>query len=227
MQVSRIRTLVVEDDPQCRGRMIAAAQGDPAIVLTGVLPSGAAALDRLVSDAPDVLVVGLHTQELDPIPLVRIAVARSHPGHNVLLLAHDADDCRLLPALQAGAGGCLLENADSDTVRGAIHALRAGGSPISPEVGRLLLRALQGASDFTLLREPRVHPRVMDGDTGLTCREIEILLMICKGLTIESIAAVCRISSHTVVAHLKSIYRKLRVHSRAEAVFEARQLGLM
>jgi DNA-binding CsgD family transcriptional regulator len=81
--------------------------------------------------------------------------------------------------------------------------------------------------DVSLLPGPPGQPRFMSGETGLTSREVEMLLLICKGLTIESIAEVSRISTHTVVAHMKSIYRKLKVHSRAEAAFEARQLGLM
>lgn len=227
MQKTRIRSLIVDGDPDWRRKIVAAVRTDPAISVIGVPSSGPAALEHLIRDAPDVLVLDLRLPEFDPIRLVRLAVSLPFPGCNVLLLTQDAGDSGLLRALQAGAGGCWLKGDDAAGVTTAIRALHAGGSPISPALGRLLLRALRDAPDVPLIHDLPGDLRFMSGATGLTSREIEILLLICKGLTIESIAGVSRISAHTVVAHMKSIYRKLKVHSRGEAVFEARQLGLL
>ncbi len=96
-----------------------------------------------------------------------------------------------------------------------------------PAKDRLPRRALERSPDLSSPHDPAEEPRFLIGETSLTSREIDILLLICKGLTIESIADVSRISAHTVVAHMKSIYRKLKVHSRGEAVFEAHQLGVL
>jgi len=93
--------------------------------------------------------------------------------------------------------------------------LRAGGAPISPSIARRLLARM---------RAPAAKPAA---SSPLSEREAEILSLVAKGLAFAEVAGALGISAHTVVAHVKKIYRKLAVHSRGEAVFEATQLGLL
>ena len=93
--------------------------------------------------------------------------------------------------------------------------MRAGGAPFSPGIARRLLARL------------RAPPGVPANVSSITDREAEILRILAKGLGISEVGIILTISQHTVVAHVKSIYRKLSVHSRGQAVFEATQLGLL
>jgi len=105
-----------------------------------------------------------------------------------------------------------------------VRELRAGGSPISPVIARQLLqRFKRGAAGPEAA--PEAQAPVDDG--GLSEREREVLLFIAKGFTVGEIANMLHLSAHTVATHVKHIYRKLAVHSRTEAVFEAGRMGLL
>jgi DNA-binding NarL/FixJ family response regulator len=103
-------------------------------------------------------------------------------------------------------------------LRRDIHSLRNGGSPLSPMVARLLLNKLQSKPE---------QEKEAAGDTTLTRREHDILAMIAKGFSYTETSQICGIATATVHSHLKSIYRKLEVHSKTEAVYEARRRSLI
>ena len=109
-------------------------------------------------------------------------------------------------------------------IAASIHELRAGGSPISPSIARRVL------ARFRIGAAPAPAAQAVFKDatpSPLTERETEILRLAAKGLSFETIGELTDISPHTVVAHVKKIYRKLAVHSRGEAVYEASQMGLL
>ena len=124
-----------------------------------------------------------------------------------------------MSALEAGALGYLLKDGTAEYIGDSIMDMLAGGSPISPAIARHLLRRFRGDAPADGVRSDDV-PRLSE-------RESEVLRLIVKGFTYAEIADLLGVSSHTVTSHVRGIYRKLEVHSRSEAVYEALQLGLV
>ena len=121
--------------------------------------------------------------------------------------------------MEAGANGYLLKGTTLEELRRDIQHLRTGGSPLSPMVARQLLNKLQSKAADSAPQVP--------GGTKLTRREHDILQMIAKGFSYAETSQICGVASATVHSHLKSIYRKLEVHSKTEAVYEARRRSLI
>lgn len=124
----------------------------------------------------------------------------------------------MLDAVEAGASGYLLKDAYALDLIEAVTDLMAGRSPISSSIARVLVRRLAGQEDTG-------RPHIKQSD--LTSREMDILWGIAKGFTYDEIAARLGVSRQTVPVHIRNIYRKLSVNNRSEAVFEARQRGLL
>ncbi|WP_309246551.1 response regulator transcription factor [Ramlibacter montanisoli] len=123
------------------------------------------------------------------------------------------------------AAGYLLKDALPESIVSSIKELRGGGSPISPGIARRILDRFRLA--LAPGRATAPPPRPAASGALLTERETELLRLTAKGLSFETISELMGISPHTVVAHVRKIYRKLAVHSRGEAVYEATQLGLL
>lgn len=215
--------LIVEDDPEFLRRFSEAVLDDPALHLLGAVPTGAAAIALLGVQAPDVLLVDLGLPDMDGVDLIRHA-ARQCPQCDVIVVTMFGDDGHVVPSIEAGATGYLLKDAANARVAASIHEVRAGGSPISPSIARRVLARFRVAPAPAFA--PPTQPMPPEA-SPLTSREVEILRLVAKGLSFESVGELLAISSHTVVAHVKKIYRKLAVHSRGEAVYEAGQMGLL
>ena len=115
--------------------------------------------------------------------------------------------------------GYLLKDGTADYIGASILDMIAGGSPISPPIARYLLRRFRpdesGPGAATA-----ASPRRSD-------REHEVLTLIVKGFSYAEIASLLGVSAHTVTTHVRGIYRKLDVHSRGEAVYEALAMGIV
>jgi len=180
--------------------------------------SGAEALKLAVQQPPDLVILDLGLPDISGIDVIR-QLKTTHPGCDVLVVTTFGDERTITSALEAGADGYLLKGSPLEEMRRDIHSLRAGGSPLSPMVARQLLNRLQ--------TKP-ADDRAVDADNGrLTRREHEILVMITKGFSYAETSQICGIAAATVHSHLKSIYRKLEVHSKTEAVYEARRRSLI
>ncbi|APW40575.1 DNA-binding response regulator [Rhodoferax koreense] len=217
------RVLIVEDEPEFMRRFSNAVLNDAALSLVAAVSTGQAGLAMLDLQAPDVLLVDLGLPDIAGVQLIEHA-ARHHPGCDVLVVTMFADDEHVVASIEAGASGYLLKDASAERIAASIHELRAGGAPISPGIARRVL------DRFRRIASGAQGPAgaAAAGDASpLTPRETELLRMVAKGFTFDTIGRLLDISPHTVVAHVKKIYRKLAVHSRSEAVFEASQLGLL
>jgi DNA-binding NarL/FixJ family response regulator len=189
-------------------RFSEAVLGDAELSLVGAVVNGAAALAMLPTSAPDVVLLDLGLPDMGGIEVIR-NIAAHNPQREVLVVTMFADDQHVFEALEAGATGYLLKDLGLDRIASSIPELRAGGSPISPSSARRPAnRGPPGAKSALL-----------------TPREIELLRLTAKGLSFDNVGELMGVSPHTVVAHVKKIYRKLAVHSRGEAVFEATQMG--
>jgi DNA-binding NarL/FixJ family response regulator len=208
--------LVVEDEPEFLRQYCEAITREPGFRLAGAVSTLAAALALIEQSVPDVLVVDLGLPDGNGTDLIRRA-AKKRPDCDALVVTVFGDDQHVIEAIEAGATGYLLKDSPPGELARCIRELRAGGAPISPSIARRLLARM---------RVPAGKPAEA-GASPLTGREAEILQLVAKGLSFADVGGALGISAHTVVAHVKKIYRKLSVHSRGEAVFEATQLGLL
>ncbi|MGM9480755.1 response regulator [Roseateles sp. NT4] len=215
------QVMIVEDEPEFLLRFSEAVSATGSFALLGTAATGADALALLDATAPDVMLLDLGLPDMDGVEVIRHA-ARRRPQCEVLVVTMFEDDQHVLPCIEAGATGYLLKDASAERIITAIHELLAGGSPISPSIARRVLASFRIGTG-----RAGAPPEVPAEPSPLSERETEILRMVAKGLSFDAIGQVLSISPHTVVAHVKNIYRKLAVHSRGEAVYEASQLGLL
>jgi DNA-binding NarL/FixJ family response regulator len=221
-----IGVLIVEDEPEFLARFTEAVRSNAQLRLIDAVADGAAALAALERTAPDVMLVDLGLPDIDGVQLIRRAVAR-HPGVDVLVVTVFGDDAHVLASIEAGATGYLLKDTRLERIVASICEIRAGGSPISPTIARKVLTRFRTPADGAPGFPPRDAVPAPADASPLSARETDILRLVSKGLSCAEVGEHLAISTHTVVTHVKNIYRKLAVHSRAEAVFEAGQMGLL
>lgn len=216
------RVLIVEDEPEFLRRFSEAVSGDPGLRLLAAVSTARAGRAMLDAEPPDVMLVDIGLPDGDGTDLIRYATQR-HPACDCLVVSMFADDVHVMAALEAGSTGYLLKDASAARIAAAVHEVRDGGAPISPSIARRVL------ARFREKPPPVVQAAAAGaGDASpLSSRETEILQLVAKGLSFDTVGEVLAISPHTVVTHVKKIYRKLAVHSRGEAVYEASQLGLL
>jgi DNA-binding NarL/FixJ family response regulator len=220
VKTSCIRIVIVEDEPELLQRFSAAIRSEAEFELLGAVASGAAAMTVLQQVVPDVVLVDLGLPDMSGIELIRDITTR-FTNVDVLVVTMFGDDEHVLSSIEAGASGYLLKDLATRSIVDSIHAIRAGGSPISPTIARRILLRLRSAVPGA------PPPASAPVPSPLSQRETDILKLVSKGLSFDEVGASLHISGHTVVAHIKKIYRKLAVHSRGEAVYEATQLGLL
>ena len=213
---------IVEDEDETRAWLAASVAAHPELQLAAEYASGREALAGLAQAAPDVLLVDLGLQDISGLEVIGFVAAR-YPDCNILVVSIFGDEEHVLPALEAGARGFLLKGALTRDITLDIRELSNGGSPLSPIIARQVLKRLRPAADATA----DAANDGADAKDTLTSREVEILRMIARGFSYAETAELLGISVQTVHTHLKRIYRKLAVHSKTEAVFEADQRKLL
>ncbi|MEO8247774.1 MAG: response regulator transcription factor [Burkholderiales bacterium] len=220
--------LVVEDDPEFMRRFSEAVLADPGLQLAGMVSSGRAAIAMLDAQPPDAMLVDLGLPDINGVEVIRHA-STHHPNCDVMVVTMFGDDEHVTASIEAGATGYLLKDTSAERIAASIHELLEGGAPISPSIARRVLARFKVdlLADLERSATPSRPMPLAPAGSLLTQRETEILRMTAKGFGFETIGELLDISPHTVVTHVKKIYRKLAVHSRGEAVYEARQLGLL
>lgn len=217
----QIKVIFVENDPNVRLRLQRAISG-----LADIHEIGSAATyreaDALVSQFKfQMLIVDLDLPDGFGLDLIR-RTAANMPEVDIMVLANANDDPHVVSAIESGATGYVLKTEIENSLVSAIRLLAVGGSPVSPEVAKSVLRALRTYTTHTIEKTTApIQPN------PLSERETEILQLLAKGMSFNEIGDILTISPHTVTAHIKKIYRKLQVHSRGEAVYEAAQMGLI
>ena len=209
------RIMIVEDDPAFLNRFCRIVMSEPTFEICAAVCNGASARETLAHTEPDVLLIDLDLPDMSGIEIIRETAAR-YPATDIMVVTVFGDERHVLASIEAGATGYLLKDSLPDEFIAVINQLRAGGSPISPVIARVLLRQLRPVD--------RTPPAEV---TRLSGREVEILSFIAKGFSFAEIGTLLTISAHTVTTHVKKIYQKLAVHSRGEAVYEATKLGLL
>jgi DNA-binding NarL/FixJ family response regulator len=205
-----IRVLVVDDHPVLRGglaQLLGRAEG---VELAGLAADGAAGVDLALDENPDVVLMDLEMPGLDGIEATR-RIRASRPETQVVVLTSFSDRARILDALDAGATGYLLKDAEPEELLRGIHAAAAGEAPLAPR-----------AASALLVERLEARPA-----TELTPREREVLLMVTEGLPNKLIARRLEISEATVKAHLTRIFERIGVSDRTQAALwaERHRLG--
>lgn len=209
--------VLVEDDPVTRARIGRVIAGHPRLRLAGAAGTVAAGRDLLARERPDVLLTDIDLPDGTGVEL--IAWLRAHAAATAaMVVSVFGDEQHVVEAIEAGALGYLLKDGDADYIATSILEMLDGGSPISPPIARYLLRRLQ---------TPTQAPPPAGPAPALSPRELEVLQLIAKGFSYAEIAGLLGLTPPTVATHTRGIYRKLDVHSRGEAVYEALQLGLV
>lgn len=168
--------------------------------------NAASALQRIPPLAPDVVVMDIHLPDGSGIDCTA-RLKRLLPETQILMFTIYDDTDQIVRAMEAGASGYILKNTAPADIVAAIREVRIHGAPMTREVARKLVDSFR-------------TPASRDFSETLTPRESEILTLLANGLLNKEIAQRLGIKSDTVGTHLKSIYRKLHVHSRTEAVIK-------
>jgi len=209
--------LIVEDEPMVRERLSRAIEHHPNLTLLAAVGSCTDARAVFSIAPPQVMLVDIGLPDGDGVELIQ-EVTTQYDTVDVMVITIFGDEKHVLAALKAGAAGYLLKDSTMEDIGEAVMQLIQGGSPISPPIARYLLKHFRQS-------EREIKPEV---DLPiLTNRERDVLNLIVKGFSYKEIATLLHLSLNTVPSHIKSIYSKLAVHSRSEAVFEAIQTGLV
>ena len=209
------KVAVVEDDPPVLADICKAIELAEDMELVASATNSATGKTLVANGGFDVLICDLGLPDGDGTNLVQMASERQNEI-DIMVLTMFADHEKVLNAIRAGARGYLLKDQPLENCIDAIRDIREGGSPISPIIARLVLKQLQ----------PQTAP-VEQLAEALSNRELETLNLLSRGFSYAESAEIMDISAHTVATYVKNIYRKLEVNSRAEAVFEASNRGIL
>lgn len=216
-----ISVLIVEDDAVTRKFLSLAIESEPSLRLVATFDSVKPTLAWLETQSVDVLLTDLGLPDGSGVEIV-VACAQRHPDCDIMVITMSSDEANVLACIEAGAAGYVLKDAGRLDIVRAVLDLRAGGSPMSPAIARMVLARVRDGNKAapTAAAESGVG-------AALTKREAAILDLISRGDTYGEVARLLSLSVGTVQTHIKNIYGKLSVHSRSEAVFEAHRRGLL
>jgi DNA-binding NarL/FixJ family response regulator len=224
MSTDQTRVLIVEDEPEFRLRFKQIVESEPSLELVGVAANKREAQELIEQTQFDVMLIDLGLPDGNGTDLIR-QVSAKRPDVDIMVVTVFGDEQHVVSAIEAGATGYILKDSTAADVISCIRLLRAGGSPVSPVVARSVLRAIRNRMSGPTASRPGGGSS--PENNPLSARETEILQLLAKGMSFNEIGEILGISPHTVTAHIKKIYRKLAVHSRGEAVYEATQMGLL
>jgi DNA-binding NarL/FixJ family response regulator len=227
MSADQISIIIVEDEPEFRRRFAQIIDSEPTMRLAGVAANKREAQALIDREEFDVMLIDLGLPDGTGIDLIR-NVSQRKPDVDIMVVTVFGDEQHVVSSIEAGATGYILKDSTPADVISCIRLLRAGGSPVSPVVARSVLRAIRSRMGGVTANSNTAPTRSANAENNpLSARETEILQLLAKGMSFNEIGEILGISPHTVTAHIKKIYRKLAVHSRGEAVYEASQMGLL
>ncbi len=201
----QIKVAIVDDDEGIRSSLAALIRRSPDLRLTGDYANAEAAVKEIPNKPPDVVLMDINLPGMNGVECVRQLKA-SVPNVQFLMLTVYEDSDSLFNSFKAGASGYLLKRTASARLLEAIHDVHAGGSPMTPQLARRVVQ-------FFTKPQPST-PQV----SGLTPGERQFLDLLATGYAYKEIADRMSISIDTVRSYVRTVYEKLHVHSRTEAV---------
>jgi DNA-binding NarL/FixJ family response regulator len=219
--MSSTRVLIVDDQVLFAESLKKVLEIDALdLEVVGIALNGQAAIDVVEKQRPDVVLMDVRMPVLDGVQATRLLHERFPDMHIVVLTTFD-DDAYVYEALQYGAEGYLLKDIPPQELIASIRSICAGGVTISPAIARKLVERGYDAAD-PAVTEPAT-PRTAELLQSLSRREREVLGLIRDGLDNPDIAARLFLSEQTVRNYVSTIYAKLGVEKRSQAVSIARQ----
>ncbi|MBI3960159.1 MAG: response regulator transcription factor [Chloroflexi bacterium] len=215
-----VRILIADDHALFREGVNSLLLASPDIISIGQASSGQEAVALTLSLAPDIVLMDVHMPDLNGIEATRRILA-ARPETGIVVLTMLEDDATVFGAMRAGARGYVLKGSHHQDLLLAIRAVAAGQVIFGPGVAARMLNyfeSLHGAF-FGAAKPESAFPE-------LTARELDVLRLIAQGQNNSEIAGQLVISPRTVRNHITSIFSKLQVADRAQAVVRARQAGL-
>ncbi len=209
-----IRVGIVEDQRRTREGLRALIEGSSGFLCVGAWGSMEEALAARVEHSPDVILTDIGLPGLsgiEGIPELR----RRHPQATIVVLTVYEDNERVFQALCAGANGYLLKNTPPARLLESLRDAVDGGAPMSPEIARQVVEL------FRRFRPPE------RAQYNLTPHELRLLKLLVEGHSYKTAAVELQVSINTVAFHIQSIYSKLQVHSKSEAVARALRENLL
>jgi DNA-binding NarL/FixJ family response regulator len=221
LSIRNRRLLVVEDNPETRQWICATLENtfaDIEFASAGTIREAEALLFGSIRRTFDVALLDIALPDGSGIDLIR-RIVRELPGTTPVVITIYDDDATLFEALAAGAMGYILKGVKTANLIEQLRRIDSDEPPISPQIARRML------SFFKVAGPAKADPSI--AEANLTNREIEVLSLLGKGLTAAEIAGILGVSHNTCTTHIKAIYRKLNVSTRAEAAIEADRRGLV
>ncbi len=208
-----IRLVVVDDHALFRAGLVSLLSEMPEFKVVGEAQDGKEAIDVVQLVHPDVILLDVNMPVMDGLETVT-ALRKMDKKPRIIMLTISKRDDDLFGAIQAGAEGYLLKNAEPEELRSGIISVFEGKSVLSPEVTRKVMQAVASMQSYT-------------PDAGLSRRELEVLDCLAQGKTTLQIASDLYVSENTVKTHVRHILDKLEAANRAEAVSKATQMGII
>ena len=207
-----IRVVIVDDHEVVLAGLQQLVDGFDDVEIVGAASDGAQAVDECTRATPDVALIDLEMPEMDGIEATR-RIKDASPRTNVVVFTYFSDRERIVKAIDAGATGYLLKDADPRELHSAIRAAAEGGVPLHPTAAAAMLEERAGASAKTR--------------TELSPREREVLILVGSGLANKQIARRLGISEKTVKTHLTKVFGAIGVTDRTQAALWAERNGLL
>ena len=211
MTDASLRLLLVDDHPLVREGLRALLSALPNMVVVGEASDGVEAVTRALEQQPDIILMDLHMPKLNGIEATR-RIVQANPSIGILVLTMLGDDDSVFGAMRAGAHGYLLKGAGKEEVLRAITVVAHGEAIFSPQIAQRLMQY------FANMR-PAIPEHAFP---ALTEREREVLTLIVDGKSNAQIAEILVLSPKTVSNHISTIFSKLQVVDRAQAIAKAR-----
>ena len=202
MKKEIIHIAVVEDDNEIRQTLSLIIDGTSGFSCKYAFPDGESALASIPNLPLDVVLMDIDLPGASGIEVCK-KLKKECPKLDILMLTVQSDDDSIFESLCVGASGYLLKDTDPADLLTHIREVCEGGAPMSSRVARRIIQS------FRIIDNP------------LSARESEVLKLLANGLNYKEVAASLFISAHTVQTHIKKIYTKLQVNTRAEAVYKA------
>lgn len=200
-----IKVVVVEDQAWMRENLIQEIGGDPMLSCVNSYRTAEAALEGILDDLPDVVLMDINLPGMDGVECVR-RVKQLLPEVRCLMLTVYEESERIFNSLLAGASGYLLKRTSTEELLDAIRQVHGSGSPMSSSIARKVVAYFN-----------QMGAAKSDSVAALSPREQQVLELLAKGSAYKDIAHQLSLSIETVRMNVKHIYAKLHVHSRGEA----------